>query len=107
MQVVTALQQTRGMKFLAAKQLGCTADTIENYIKRYPSVREAAEQQRGEMVDHAELKLWQSIQNGEAWGITLCLRTLGKDRGYVDRIEQTGRDGESIKVTLTRYTDDG
>ena len=48
------------------------------------------------MVDTAELKLWQCIQNGEAWGITLCLKTIGKDRGYVERQEHTGQDGAPL-----------
>ena len=48
------------------------------------------------MIDTAELKLWQSIQNGEAWGITLCLKTLGKDRGYVERQELSGQDGAPL-----------
>ena len=45
------------------------------------------------MVDTAELKLWHSIQNGEAWGIAFCLKTIGKDRGYIERQEVTGADG--------------
>lgn len=89
-QVIDALKATKGMRFLAAQRLGCSHDTITNYINRYASVKAAADGQRGEMVDTAELKLWQSIQNGEAWGITLCLKTLGKDRGYVERVEQSG-----------------
>lgn len=86
-QVIAALLDTKGLVFLAARQLGCDADTVRNYMKRYPSVRAAAVQQRGEMVDLAESKLWQAIEDGEAWAITLCLKTLGKDRGYVERHE--------------------
>lgn len=106
-QVIEALKQTKGMRFLAAQRLGCSHDTITNYINRYASVRDAADAQRGEMVDTAELKLWQSIQNGEAWGITLCLKTLGKERGYVERTEQTGKDGGPITYTpdLSGVTD--
>jgi hypothetical protein len=50
------------------------------------------------MVDLAELKLWQSIQNGEAWGIAFCLKTLGKDRGYVERQEVSGQGGAPIWI---------
>lgn len=104
-QVIDALTQTKGMRFLAAKRLGCSHDTITRYIERYASVRAAADAQRGEMVDTAELKLWQSIQNGEAWGITLCLKTLGKDRGYVERTEQTGPAGSPMVVKVV-YDDE-
>ena len=92
-QVITALEETKGMVYLAAKRLGCDPETIQNYCKRHPSVQAAKEAQRGEMIDTAELKLWQSIQKGEAWGIAFCLKTLGKDRGFVERQEVTGKDG--------------
>jgi hypothetical protein len=84
-QVANALIETKGMLFIAAERLGCDPETIRNYCRRYPSVQAARDAQRGAMVDLAELKLWQSIQNGEPWGITLCLKTLGKDRGYVEQ----------------------
>jgi hypothetical protein len=96
-QVAEALRKTKGMRYLAARTLGCSHDTVTRYIERYPSVRAAAEQQRGEMIDTAELKLWQSIQNGEQWGVTLALKTLGKDRGYVERQEQSGPGGGPLE----------
>ena len=95
-QIIAALQETKGMMFLAAKRLGCSHETLRRYCQRYPSVQAAKDAERGEMVDTAELKLWNSIRKGEAWGIAFCLKNLGKDRGYVERIEQTGKDGEQL-----------
>lgn len=101
-EVADALTQTKGMLFLAAKLLGCHPETIRNYCRRYPHVQAVKETERGEMVDMAELKLRQSIQNGEAWGIAFCLKTIGKDRGYVERQEVTGADGPvQIEVVYT------
>jgi hypothetical protein len=37
------------------------------------------------MIDTAEMKLYQSINRGEAWGIAFALKTIGKDRGYVEQ----------------------
>lgn len=94
------------MVYLAAKRLGCAPQTVFNYIERHPTVQAAKNAERGEMIDTAELKLWQSIQNGEAWGISLALKTIGKDRGYVERTEQTGKDGaplnEVVKVVMSK-----
>lgn len=95
-QVAQALTTSKGLVYLAAKRLKCDAETVYNYCKRYPSVQAAREAQRGQMVDIAEQKLWESIQNGEAWGITLCLKTLGKDRGYVERQELGGEGGGAM-----------
>src|SRR5215831_11189854 len=84
-QVAQALTTTKGLIFLAAKRLRCSPDTITNYCNRYPSVQAVRDAMRGQIVDLAEQKLWESIQKGEAWGITLCLKTIGKDRGYVEQ----------------------
>ena len=49
-QVAAALKKTHGMQILAAQALGCSHETIANYIKRYALVREASQSQRGQMV---------------------------------------------------------
>lgn len=99
-QVIAALRATKGMVYLAAKRLKCDPDTILNYCKRYPSVEAVKQAQRGELIDLAEQKLLESIQNGEAWGITLCLKTIGKDRGYVERQELTGQDNGPLTLRV-------
>lgn len=86
-QIVAALNNSKGMVYVAARQLGCTANTIYNYAKRYPAVQTAIDAQRGTMIDTAEIALWKAIQNGEGWAISLALKTIGKHRGYVERVE--------------------
>jgi hypothetical protein len=84
-QVIAALDKTRGMVYLAAKLLRCDPDTVQNYCKRFPTVEAAKVAARGELLDVAELKLWQAVQQGDAWAIAFTLKTLGKQRGYVER----------------------
>ena len=98
-QVIDALAEPVALVFLAAKRLGCTPETIGNYCRRYPSVQGGQRGPPGEM-DTAELKLWESILKGESWGVTLCLKTLGKDRGYVERTEHTGEDGREFVIRV-------
>lgn len=99
-QVTAALVKCHGLVYLTAKRLKCTPDTILNYCKRYPAVEAVKQAQRGELIDLAEEKLRSSIENGEAWGITLCLKTLGKERGYVERQEVTGNDGAPLTLRV-------
>jgi hypothetical protein len=99
-QVITALQYTRGMQYLAARKLGCSHETVRTYLNRFPEIQAALDLERGEMVDLAELKLWEALENGQPWAISLCLRTVGKARGYVERNELTGKDGEAIGLHL-------
>lgn len=101
-QVCKALEETRGYKFLAADRLGCTEETIRNYEKRYASVRQVVTKFRGRRVDVAELKLDAAVNEGESWAILFILRTMGKDRGYVERQEVTGKDGEAFSIEIKR-----
>lgn len=89
-QVIAALRETKGMIYLTAKRLGCTAQTIYNYRDRYPAVRAEMEQQDGEVNDAAEMKLYQAIMAGESWAVQFRLRTKARNRGYGDAVELTG-----------------
>jgi hypothetical protein len=99
-QIIAALKKSKGMVFLAAKRLECDPDTIQNYCKRYPAVERVKQAQRGEMVDLAESGLLTAIKNGEAWAIAFALKTLGKERGYVERQELTGQDGAGMVLRV-------
>jgi len=106
-QVIDALRETKGMVYLAAKRLGCEAQTIYNYRDRYPAVRAEMEQQDGEVDDAAEMKLYQAIIAGEPWAVQFRLRTKGKGRGYVERVQQevSGPNGGPIQTEHTEKHD--
>ena len=106
-QVIDALKETKGMIYLAAKRLGCDAKTIYNYRDRYPAVRAEMEQQDGEVDDAAEMKLYQAIIAGEPWAVQFRLRTKGKGRGYVERVQQevSGPNGGPIQTEHTEKHD--
>jgi hypothetical protein len=95
-QVIQALKDTKGMVYLTAQVLKCTANTVFSYCERYPAVEQAKHDARGEMLDICELKLFQAVQKGEPWAIAFCLKTLGKDRGYVEKHEVAGKDGGAL-----------
>jgi hypothetical protein len=86
-QVILAIQETRGMITLAARKLNCAPNTIRAYVQRHPTVAQALQEQREGFLDTAELALMKAVQNGEAWAIAFSLKTLGRKRGYVERVE--------------------
>lgn len=97
-QIVAALAEKRGAVYLAAEVVGCDADTIYHRAKTSKAVAAAIAHQRGKLVDTAETKLADAIDDGQAWAISLCLKTLGKDRGFYEKseVQQTG----SLKMEL-------
>lgn len=102
-QIIEALN--RGYTALGAAQLlGCDAQTIRNYAAKYPTVDRALRAKRREMVDLAEMGLRAAILRGEGWAIMGVLKTLGKNEGYSERHEVTGKDGNSLRIAI-EYVD--
>jgi hypothetical protein len=101
-QVAKVLDEHKGMVYLAAKALGCSHVTIYNYAKRHPTVQEAIDRNRGQVVDVAEMALYDAILRQEHWAVAFALRTIGKDRGYTEKHEQeiTGKDGGPVEITM-------
>lgn len=97
----------------AAKVLGCTRQTILNYRKRWATVDLALKERRRELVDLSEMALRGAVLRGEPWAVTFALKTLGKDDGFTERHEITGKDGEAVelkvveRVVTRRDTDPG
>ncbi len=85
----------------AGTLLQCSAETIRNYAKKYPTVQTALKAKRRELVDLAEMGLRRAIVNGEGWAIMSTLKTLGKDEGYGDNLQLTGPDNGPITIHVT------
>ncbi len=96
--IVSALREMKGMVYLAAERVGCCADTIYERAKTSPAITEAMRHERGRFVDSAEMKLINAVDACEPWAIQMALKCLGKNRGYVERQEVTGRDGEPVQL---------
>ena len=96
--IIKALEETHGMIYLAANALGCSPHTIYRRAEKNKKVQEVIDVQRGKLIDKAELKLEQAVMNGEPWAVTLTLKSLGKNRGYVERQEVTGAEGNDINL---------
>jgi len=97
-QVVAALEAAGGIKSIAAKKLGCDPTTVHGYAKRYWEVEEAVARISDEKLDFAEAKLLKHIEDGNLTAIIFFLKTQGKNRGWVERVESTGRDGKPIEM---------
>ena len=91
--MIAALEKHRGLVYHAAKVVGCHPDTIYDRAKVSEAVARAIRNERGKVVDTAESGLFEALDGREAWAIQFTLRTIGKDRGYVERqeVDQTSR----------------
>jgi hypothetical protein len=106
--IVTALRDAKGMVYLAARNLGCSPDTIYERRKTVPVVGDVITECRGVVIDTAEQKLWEAIEKGEPWAIQMALKTIGKKRGYVEKqeLDVTGLPPISVVRVPSKRTDD-
>ena len=86
-QVIEALRTSRGLISMAAQKLQCDVNTFKNYYKRFHMVEAAKQESRVSLLDLAESRLWEAIDRGEGWAIAFCLKTIGRSRGYGERLD--------------------
>jgi hypothetical protein len=76
-----------GIVSVVANRLGCQRNTVYSYAKRYKGVKGALEEARATIVDRAEGELSKAVADGNLTAIIFTLKTLGKERGYVERVQ--------------------
>lgn len=86
--MIDALYHCSGLVLRAAKHLGCNPETIYRRVNTVPAVATALADARARAVDLAEDALHTRIEHGDTTAIIFLLKTLGKSRGYVERVEQ-------------------
>ena len=86
-EIADALQKCNGLVSRAAKRLGCTPRIIYLARDRNPEIERIIREARSEMADDAEEGLKHHLNQKAPWAIALALKTLAKDRGYVERVE--------------------
>lgn len=94
---IEAIKESRGFVSKAANLCDTSRTTFHAMINDHPTLREAVEDARESNKDFVENKLMVSIDEGNVTAIIFYLKTQAKDRGYVERQEITGADGEAVK----------
>lgn len=97
--VIEVLEKMRGNKKRAAIELGINRMTLHRYIEKSPTVKAAYLDIKEGAIDDAELMLESRMQQSDTL-LIFYLKTQGKGRGYVERVEQTGKDGEAVEYAV-------
>jgi len=83
--MIEAIKKNNGILAKAGQAIGCDRQTVANYIKRHPTVAAAYEEARETNIDFVESKLMQNIAAGDTVAIIFFLKTVAKDRGYIEQ----------------------
>ena len=102
-QVERAIVVSRGNILAAANNLKCSRETVYAKIRRHSRLQKVVDEQREEMLDFAEAKLYNQIRDDNLTAIIFFLKTQGRVRGYSQRFEVEGaEDGRPIAVSERR-----
>jgi hypothetical protein len=86
-QIENALNAKAGNISEAAKAMGVSRSTFHRRISESPRLQEVLSDAREAMVDIAESALKREVLNGNIAAIIFTLKTQGKQRGYVEKLE--------------------
>lgn len=99
--VIAKLEETKGNIAAVARAFGVSRNVVYAYIENTPAAKITCEDAREAMIDNAESVLYSKVLAGDTTCLTFFLKTQGKRRGYTERHEVTGADGEAIKMDVT------
>lgn len=103
-QFLAAISKSGGIFTTIAQRVGCDWHTAKKRIMGNAVLRQAWEDECETVADIAETKLQELIESGDFPAIKFYLSTKAKNRGYSERTEITGKDGEvnSFIVQIVR-----
>jgi len=94
---IKAVEGTGGVLTTIAINCSVTRATVYSFLEKNPDMKLVVEEESEKIIDLAENKLFVKINNNQDWAIRYLLSTKGKKRGYIERNELTGKDGEPLE----------
>ena len=106
--MIEALTKTLGVVTPACKQVGIARSTFDEWVKNDPEFKAEVQDVEDISLDFSESSLFRQIKNENTTATIFHLKTKGKKRGYIERQEITGVDGEpsAFKIEIIDRTED-
>ena len=101
--LLQALEKTLGIVTTACKVVGVQRGTFYRYYNEDKDFAKAVKEIDNVVLDFAESQLHKQIKDNNTSSTIFYLKTKGKNRGYVERQEITGKEGEPIQITGFTY----
>jgi hypothetical protein len=98
--VVGAIRQYRGNISAIARAFQVSRQAIYDYISNKPDLKQLIQDEREAMIDDAESEIYKQLKKGNTAALIFFLKTQGKSRGYVERQEITGKDGNEVTLRV-------
>jgi hypothetical protein len=102
--MIEAMEKSLGIVTTACKSVGISRETHYRWIREDEKYRIEVESISDMALDFAESQLHKQISEGEVSATIFYLKTKGKKRGYVERVEQevTGKMDNHLQISIVR-----
>ena len=109
-ELLQALANTSGIVSSACKAANVSRMTYYRWYNEDPDFREKADDIKELQKDFAESLILKKMKEGDTTMIIFYAKTQMKDRGYTERKEITGKDGEDLikgkEIDITKLSDE-
>lgn len=85
--LIAALENNKGIVSNACKELGISRNTYYDYYRNDPEFKDTVDELKNIVLDFAEENLYKRVESGDTTALIFLLKTIGKHRGYVEKIE--------------------
>ncbi len=99
-QFLEALEKKMGIVSQACKSIGIDRTTPYRWAKEDSDFSDRMDEVQNVVLDFAESKLYELVDDKNPTATIFLLKTKGKHRGYVERTEITGADGKGLDVQI-------
>lgn len=96
-ELLEALETSLGVVTTACRQVGLGRTTFYKYCNEDPEFKRKVDEIENVAFDFVESQLYRQIQDGNTAATIFWLKTKGKNRGYSERFELTGANGEPLQ----------
>src|SRR5687768_12405268 len=98
--VEDALRELDGNMAAVGRKLGISRQGVWDFVQHHEALQKVVAEVKETFIDDIEGALYRGAKNGNTTAQIFILKTQGRGRGYVERFEQSGPDGQPIEVVV-------
>jgi hypothetical protein len=95
-EVLAAISGSKGLILNIEKALGCTRSCIQEWIDKDPEIKQEIKDEQEREKDMVMDNLIEDAKNGDKFARKLFLEAQARDRGFGDKIEISGANGQPL-----------
>jgi hypothetical protein len=99
-ELIKSIERHGGIMSHIAREFGLTIRGVQKRVAKDPDLQDAVTQAREQLIDEAEAGLRLAVKERRPWALKLVLTTLGRHRGYTQRVEVETNGDRSNNVTI-------